>query len=326
MRNQFEKRLAIVNSVKTKQAMKKSYTPIIKLASSKNRNYTQVPNYLLPMQLGRYPADNAITFERWYMENWNVKDECERIYLPIQWTALYCNNGYGNQAILHTIQKFIDTLDTTKKYYTIVQYDDGILNDISKLDIKVIACSVPGDFNIPLLCTPHKFNFTPSAFKKDIYATFIGSLTHPVRAQIIDELEFKDGYYVTTKHHDLREYCKIMARSKYVLCPRGYGLSSFRIQEAIQMNAIPVYISDEFIFPYNMPTFPFGFTFEWNGKEDGCIDEALRYGDETGQDKVIKAMIEANKNLYTYAGCKNEILNYLRNEPQTHNMEGHTAI
>jgi hypothetical protein len=305
--------------------MKKSYTPIIKLASSKNRNYTQVPNYLLPMQLGRYPADNAITFERWYMENWNVKDECERIYLPIQWTALYCNNGYGNQAILHTIQKFIDALDTAKKYYTIVQYDDGILNDISKLDIKVIACSVPGDFNIPLLCTPHKFNFTPSAFKKDIYATFIGSLTHPIRARIIDELEFKDGYYVTTKHHDLREYCKIMARSKYVLCPRGYGLSSFRIQEAIQMNAIPVYISDEFIFPYDKVSLIQAI--EFKELEVRQISEIISSEIDPRYESLKEYYSSSEiKNLYTYAGCKNEILNYLRNEPQTNNMEGHTAI
>jgi hypothetical protein len=165
-----------------------------------------------------------------------------------------------------------------------------------------------------LLCTPHKFNFTPGAFKKDIYATFIGNLTHPIRANLIKQLEGKEDYYISTKQHDLREYCKIFARSKYVLCPRGYGLSSFRIQEAIDMQAIPVYISDEFIFPYNTPTFPFGFTFQWNDKGDGCIDEALKYGDETGQDKVIKAMIEANKTLYTYAGCKQEILKYLSNE------------
>lgn len=265
------------------------------------------------MQLSRYPADNAVTFERWYMDNWNVKDECERIYLPIQWTALYCNNGYGNPAILHTIQKYIDSLDVTKKYYTIVQYDDGILNDISKLDIKVIACSVKSDFSIPLLCTPHKFNFTPGAFKKDIYATFIGSLTHPIRATLVKELEFKDGYYVTTKHHDLREYCKIFARSKYVLCPRGYGMSSFRIQEAIQMNAIPVYISDEFIFPYNNASLLQAISFE--ELEERSIDEIISSEIDTRYDS-LKEFYSAPecRNIYTYAGCKQEILNYLKNE------------
>jgi len=35
--------------------------------------------------------------------------------------------------------------------------------------------------------------------------------------------------------------------SKFALCPRGYGKTSFRIQEALQYGAIPVYISDEYL-------------------------------------------------------------------------------
>jgi hypothetical protein len=264
------------------------------------------------MQFNRYPPDNAITFERWYLNNFDKKDERERIYLPIQWTALYCNNGYGNAPILHSIQKYLDGLDRSKKYYTIVQYDDGILNNIKYLDIKVCAMSGPRiDFALPLLCTPHKFNFpAPGYPNKDIYASFIGSLTHPIRMQMIEQLQGKEGYYISTKHHDLREYCHILARSKYALCPRGYGQSSFRIQEAIDFGAIPVYISDEFVLPYNMPTFVFGYLFGENEK----IEDALNFMDEEGSDKLVKTIIEKNKSMYTYAGCKREILNHLSNE------------
>lgn len=276
------------------------------------------------MQFSRYPADNAVTFERWYLENWTPRDEVERTYLPIQWTALYCNNGYGNAPILHTIQKYLDGLDISKKYYTIIQYDDGILNDISKLDIKVMAMSTKSDFSLPLLCTPHKFNFATNV-KKDIYANFIGNLTHPIRAQLVDQLKGKEGYYISTKHHDLREYCNIIARSKYTLCPRGYGLSSFRIQEAIDFGSIPVYISDEFIYPYNMPTFVFGLTMDITDT-DASIDEALRYMDECGQDKLPAMIIEKNKQLFTYKGCKNEILTYLRNEQNNNTTGGITAV
>lgn len=299
--------------------MKKSYTPIVKLASSKGKDILSIPAHLKPMQFSRYPSDNAVTFERWYMENWSLKDDLERIYLPIQWTALYCNNGYGSATILHTIQRYIDSLDATKKYYTIVQYDDGILNDVSRLDIKVIACSVKSDFSIPLLCTPHKFNFTPGAFKKDIYATFIGNLTHPLRANLVKQLEGKEDYYISTKQHDLREYCKIFARSKYVLCPRGYGLSSFRIQEAIDMQAIPVYISDEFIFPYNTKEFDFGMAIP----HDMDIECALAMADGSGSDELWKEYAIKNKQLLTYPGCKQEILKYLSNENT--NTEGGNA-
>lgn len=289
---------------------KKSYTPIVKLAGNKARNYANIPPYLKPMQFGRYPPDNAVTFERWFMENWMPKDERGRTYLPIQWTALYCNNGYGNAAILHSIQKYLDTLDTTKKYYTIIQYDDGILNNISKLDICVIAPNGPHiDFSIPLLCTPHKFNF-PATKKRDIFCNFVGSLTHPIRAQIVDQLSGKEGYYISTEQHNLRDYCNIIARSKYTLCPRGYGQNSFRIQEAIDFGSIPVYISDEFVFPYNMPTFPFGVIME---KFDD-IHGGLEYIEDKKIDDLIIAAHQVNKQLYTYAGCKREILKYLEDE------------
>lgn len=291
------------------QKPRRSITPIIRVANS-NRNFAQVPQHLRPMQFGRYPPDNAVTFERWYMDNWSPSDERGRIYLPIQWTALYCNNGYGNAAILHTIQKYLDGLDTTKKYYTIVQYDDGILNNIDHLDIAVCAMSGPRiDFSLPLLCTPHKFNFPIPAQKKYI-ASFVGSYTHPIRSTMVELLKDKEGYYLSTRNHGLREYCEVIANSKYLLCPRGYGQSSFRIQEAIDFGAIPVYISDEFVFPYNMPTFPFGIV----SRPEEDIAAAIEYVEQEGIDKIVRACIDANRKLFTYAGCKQEILTYLANE------------
>lgn len=282
----------------------------------KSNGMISVPAHLKPMQFNRYPPDNAVTFERWYMDNWSAKDERERIYLPIQWTALYCNNGFGNTPIIHSIQKYIDTLDKSKKYYTIIQYDDGILNNIKDIDIKVMAMSVQSDFNLPLLCTPHKFNFRPKDIQRKYYASFIGSLTHPIRATIIDQLNNDPSYYISTEHHSLYSYCQIFAQSKYVLCPRGYGMNSFRIQEAIDFGAIPVYISDEFVFPYDMPVFPFGVTVPVGPDHNTNINDVLKYVDETEQDEIIKAMIDTNKSLYTYTGCKREILNYLKNEKQ----------
>lgn len=291
---------------------RKSIAPIIRLANAvSTKGIEPISAHLKPMQFSRYPPDNAITFERWFLNTWSVADECERIYLPIQWTALYCNNGYGNKPILHTIQKYLDGLDTTKKYYTIIQYDDGILNDISHLDLVVCApCGPKIDFSLPLLCTPHKFNFTPKEVKKRYKASFIGNLTHVMRAGIIDQLNGNKEYYISTEPHRLYDYCKVISESKYVLCPRGYGKNSFRIQEAIDFGAIPVYISDEFVFPYNMPTFPFGVIV--NLDSDLTIDQQLKSIEQTGIDKVARACIDANRKLFTYAGCKNEILHYLK--------------
>lgn len=303
------------------QNHRKSITPIIRLANN-NKGIEQIPPHLKPMQFSRYPPDNAVTFERWYMNDWNASNERERIYLPIQWTALYCNNGYGNQTVIKTVQKYLDSLDIKKKYYTIVQYDDGILNSIDHLDIKICAMAGPRiDFSLPLLCTQHKFNFTIPTKKKYV-ASFIGNLTHPIRVEIIEQLKNEPGYYVSTKHHDLKAYCEIIANSKYVLCPRGYGQSSFRIQETIDFGAIPVYISDEFIFPYNMPTFPFGVVLA----PDMNIDEAIKYVESTDQDKIIRLCIDKNRALFTYEGCKQEILTYLKNENQQTENENNNRL
>lgn len=286
--------------------------PIITF-NNKNKNIVEVPRHLTPMQFSRYPPDNAITFERWYLNQWTNADSVGRLYLPIQWTALYCNNGYGNAPILHTIQEFLDTLPTDKKYYTIVQYDDGILNNIEHLNIEVCAMAGPRiDFSLPLLCTPHKCNFIyPAKETNSKYrASFIGNLTHTMRATMIQELQDKEGFYISTKHHNLIEYNKIIRLSKYVLCPRGYGANSFRIQEAIDFGSIPIYISDEYVFPYNSKEFNFGLL----ATPEDNIEQIISSAESVELDKKILEHNRINKSLYTYSGCKQQILNHLINK------------
>jgi hypothetical protein len=51
--------------------------------------------------------------------------------------------------------------------------------------------------------------------------------------------------------HELNHFLQITKRSKYVLCPRGYGNTSFRMYETMQLGAVPVYISDDFFTPWD---------------------------------------------------------------------------
>lgn len=207
------------------------------------QNAVKVPEHFQPKHPFMYPGDNAIDFERWYMihHKWNSG----RIYLPVMWTAFYCKqrNSIG------ALQKFLDSLDKTKKYYTIVQYDDGILNDVSKLDLFTFSMSgKPMDYPLPLLCQDHKF---PPADKKDIFCSFMGRNTHPIRSEILKIKE--KGWLITDQVKKLPEFCNILSRSVFTLCPRGYGPTSFRIKEAMQYGSIPVYISDNFIEPHKIP-------------------------------------------------------------------------
>jgi hypothetical protein len=44
--------------------------------------------------------------------------------------------------------------------------------------------------------------------------------------------------------HHSRTYAELIKRSKFVLCPRGFGVSSIRIFEAMWLGRVPVIISD----------------------------------------------------------------------------------
>lgn len=218
-----------------------------------------VPVQFQPRMPFMYPADNCLEFEFWYytmiLNDPERKDQ--RVYLPVMWTAYYVRNGIDKKFIDNTsaysaLQQWLNGLPTNAQYYTIVQHDDGIVNNLSHLDIEVFSTGGGKyDHAIPLLSWPHEWQF-PTA-KKTILASFVGQITHPIRQRLVDRYGIgSEDIFISTKKMNLKDYCLILAMSKYVLCPRGYGPTSFRIQEAMQYGAIPVYISDVFIEPYGV--------------------------------------------------------------------------
>lgn len=208
----------------------------------RNKKAVVITNEFQPHMRENYPPDNDLIFEEWFSKN--LTEITEREYLPIHWTSYYVNNKYGkDREAIRKLQAYIDSLDASKKYYTVIQYDDGILNNVSKLDLKVFSMSGHGEA-IPLVCKPHALNFN---IEKKYTANFIGKRTHRIRTDVLNIRN--PQYFVSEKNYGLAEYCKIIAQSYFTLCPRGYGKSSFRIAEAVQYNSIPVYISDEFILP-----------------------------------------------------------------------------
>lgn len=262
-----------------------------------------VPVQWKPTQNFRYPIDNSHAFERWYLDTYLSGDVRERVYLPVQWTAIYCNNQFGeNKTVIQNLQRYLDRLDTSKRYYTIVQFDNGIINNIDHLDLKIFSMGGGRvDYPIPLLCQPHR---PQKGVKQDLLASFIGRETHPLRKKVL-ALEGKEGYYISQKPHNMSEYTWYMARSKFTLAVRGYGPTSFRLCEAVQAGSIPVYISDQHILPYNLP-FDYGIQL---GQDDD-IDKALRGADVRYHlDKMREV-----RDLFTYVGCKNMILKELKDE------------
>lgn len=198
-----------------------------------------VPDDFFVSEKHIYPHGNNPSFEEWFMRQ-SPGIINGREYIAVLWTAYYKNHSYGkDKAAIERLQGWINQLPTDKKYFTVVQYDDGILNDLSRLDCMIFSMSgkPENSIPIPLVCQPHKFSFPE--VERDILCSFIGRVTDPIRQELIDWGLGRKDCYITSANHPPKDYCKILARSKFVLCPRGYGASSFRTAEALQYGAMP---------------------------------------------------------------------------------------
>jgi hypothetical protein len=109
--------------------------------------------------------------------------------------------------------------------------------------------------------------FVPSFANCDYLFCFVGSTrTHPVRSRLmslrhprayiedtstaVPPAQKKEPFFMVEYSHDaMRHYGDIMARSKFVLCPRGYACSTWRLFETMMAGRVPVIISDQWIPP-----------------------------------------------------------------------------
>ena len=123
----------------------------------------------------------------------------EYIYIPIFWTSYYILNNYSDKN--GELAEWIDTLDKSQKYFTVVQYDSGIYVKNENIQLTVFSaggggvntsecirpvefrdirrhvfCGKKGTHDIPLLCLPV---FPSEDLEKDIFCSFMGRLdTH----------------------------------------------------------------------------------------------------------------------------------------------------
>lgn len=96
----------------------------------------------------------------------------------------------------------------------------------------------------------------------DLLWSFCGTRTHPVRDAVFAlppvDAEVQDTtslWQFGTKADSVEQidaekaYAGLLSRSKYVLCPRGHGPSSFRLFETLAASRVPVVISDNWLPP-----------------------------------------------------------------------------
>lgn len=255
-----------------------------------------------------YPTHNKVIFEQWFAEHYDGCDT-DRELLPFFPTSVWVNNNYGNDTDVRVaVQKWADELPRKQKYFVICQYDDGVLVNWRDLDVLEFNMSKNTGIGLPLLCQPKPISFTGG---KKWFCNFIGSKTHPLREQLEYLSQFKD-YYVSYEPHANDTYCRVLHESIFTLCPRGYGLNSFRIQEAIEFGSIPVWVSDEFIHPYDFDFNEVGITI--HSENVGKIDDILQI---VPLDVIIQKQNKLKRmydDYYTYQGAFKKIINLLEAE------------
>jgi hypothetical protein len=230
-----------------------------------------------------------------------------RHYLPIFWTNIYLKNWIHNYKN-PMVQCFLNTLPKNEKYFTVCQHDDAPSENMDHLDIKVFSAggNYPKGIPIPLICSPMKIENVIK--NKDIFCSFVGSLTHDVRKKFIETYKHDDDFYISSKDWNygingdqLNLFANITSKSHFTICARGYGKQSFRFYETLQLRSIPVYIYD------NEPYLPFSdvidydsFSIILNVEDIGKLKDILKSIDSDKRIEMIEKGWDVYKNFFIF--------------------------
>lgn len=276
----------------------------------------KVPNMFQVHTNHEYPLYNIMIFEEYFFNYFTKNNiDVERTYLPILWTNFYIGRDYGNSD-MSDLQEYLNDLDRKKKYFTIIQYDDGILQNIDDLDLFIFGSGGGGrkivpdknlGYPIPLICMPDP-NIRKGRYK-DILCSFVGTIeNYDIRRKI--KSLYSDDFFIQDKigYH---LFSDIMERSIFSLCPRGYGATSFRICESLQHGSIPVYV-------YDKPWIPWIDEFDFSEigvliHKDSIENIKNIISDKT-EDEILQYRINGQriyKEYFSFEGCAKQIIKKL---------------
>lgn len=290
-------------------------------------NIINVPKKFQPILNIKYPPYVKGHMIEAYFYNHFIKNniKTERYYLPIFWTDFYISRKYGKN--IKDLQEYIDNLDNTKKYFTITQYDSGILNNLSHLDIFICSSGGGGrshniniskyyegelgDIILPLLANPMK----TYDVNKTILCSFLGSFASD-QGLLRNKMKLffeKKKEYVISSTKNINDYFNIMSKSKYALCPRGFGYTSYRLYEALYCNCIPIYIwQGKKCLPYENELNWDDFSIIVHMNDIEKIPDLINNIDEKKYNKMIQTIKELIPKYFTMDACCNYIVHKMK--------------
>ena len=275
------------------------------------------------------PCHEGEYLEEYFVRNFRenqVNNEFESFFIPVHWTAVFnfrvkegLHPGSENWKLRQKLFSTLRSLDTTKKYFTVSTHDDAPQGDFP-YEVKHFYAggrsTAKNTYPIPVIWSGYRdFNDT----QKMIFCSFVGSVTHDIRPKLLASLQEKDGYFIRAFQwqqdvpEDRKNFFKtVLEQSRFTLCPRGYGATSYRMYEAIQVGSIPVYVSDKFVLAWEDEL-------DWS---EFCViipeskitetDEILKSYTETQVRKMQERLKEVYPLYFTIPAAYNQIIKRLR--------------
>jgi mannosyltransferase OCH1-like enzyme len=202
-------------------------------------------------------------FYRYYLKNKKEFDKTGFTLIPIFWTNVYIMEHKGaNKRRL--IQPFLNALPAGK-YFSVSQHDDAVQEQLPEGTLSFEGGGNGNGIPLPLICSKippasvaaQRAGRIQREKEKDIFCSFVGSASHPIRDRIRETYANDSDFQLYMKHwtedvpqEQLNFFIDITNRSKFSLCPRGYGAQSFRFYEIMQLDSIPVVVYDKKWLPF----------------------------------------------------------------------------
>ena len=190
-------------------------------------------------------------FIKYYYEN-NISTK--KYFIPVCWSSCYINN---NDKPILELQQELNKLDQNESYFIVSTHDDAPRELLPKFTTCYSAGGNKGDIPIPLVVSKINKNNIPTVDNKKYLASFIGSITHPIRNKLYNLHKNNKNIHFQCKqwesnvsNQSLEIFLQTTSESYFGLAPRGYGKTSYRLYEIMQIGAVPVYISDQFWLPW----------------------------------------------------------------------------
>lgn len=173
----------------------------------------------------------------------NSPDKADWHYLPVFWTRWHLNHDYGKKGREELQSEVAKLLIDPDKTFTICQYDDGPLANLGSTILFLASRKGKKGIDIPLLRNRHKIPLLKP--RKKYLASFAGRLNnHPIRQQMAKAVKDRTDIFIRDGDSGQKFFLDQTLQSWCALCPRGYGGSSFRFYEAMQLGVVPFLIGD----------------------------------------------------------------------------------